>query len=257
MSGEAKECVAGFLSQCTSDSYKAALKLLKERFGSDFIVANAFRQQMRRWPKINPDDNVALRKFSDFLRHVNTAKLTNKSLSCLDDEQENRSLLYKLPDWLHRRWARKVSESYHEGGPYPNFKKFVDFICIEADVVNNPITNLSKSTSVKTKVSHSTVATPPTPKSLSCFVCSGSHVIEKCEKFLEKSYEDRVQYIRQEHLCFRCLRKGHQSRFCKKRVSCEKCQRNHLTVLHNNNAPADSPKQDSATSNASSVSLTC
>ena len=109
MSGEARECVAGFLSQCTSDSYKAALKLLKERFGSDFIVANAFRQQMRRWPKINPDDNVALCKFLYFFRHVNKATLTNKSLSCLDDEQENCLLLYKLPDWLHRRWARKVS----------------------------------------------------------------------------------------------------------------------------------------------------
>lgn len=34
-------------------------------------------------------------------------------LSCLDDEQKNRLLLYKLPEWLHRCWARKASESYY------------------------------------------------------------------------------------------------------------------------------------------------
>ena len=72
-----------------------------------------------------------------------------------------------LPDWLHRRWARKVSESYYEGGPYPNFKKFVDFICIKSNVVNNPFANLSKYTFVKSKVLHSIVTTLHTPKSLS------------------------------------------------------------------------------------------
>ena len=43
-SGEAKECVKGFLSLCTPQAYHSALELLKDRFGSDFVVANAFRQ---------------------------------------------------------------------------------------------------------------------------------------------------------------------------------------------------------------------
>ena len=93
LSGEAKECVKGYLSLCTSNAYFAALETLKERFGSDFVVANAFRQKLRKWPRIQNDDFVGLRKFSDYLAQVETAKESNRSLSVLDDEQENRALL--------------------------------------------------------------------------------------------------------------------------------------------------------------------
>ena len=46
LSGEAKDCVKGYLSLCTSNAYFAALETLKEIFGSDFVVANAFRHKL-------------------------------------------------------------------------------------------------------------------------------------------------------------------------------------------------------------------
>ena len=94
LSGEAMECVKGFLSLCTSNAYFAALETLKERFGSDFVVANAFRQTLRKRPRIQNDDFVVLRKFSDYLAQVETAKDSTRSLSVLNDEQENRALLF-------------------------------------------------------------------------------------------------------------------------------------------------------------------
>ena len=48
LSGEAKSCVEGFLSLCTPEAYFNALDLLKNRFGSDFVVANYFRQKLRK-----------------------------------------------------------------------------------------------------------------------------------------------------------------------------------------------------------------
>ena len=44
LSDDANACVEGYLSQCTPDAYPNALKVLHDRFGSDFVVANAFRQ---------------------------------------------------------------------------------------------------------------------------------------------------------------------------------------------------------------------
>ena len=46
LSGKAKACVERFLSLCTPTAYHDALVLLKNRFGSDFVVANASRQSL-------------------------------------------------------------------------------------------------------------------------------------------------------------------------------------------------------------------
>ena len=99
-----------FLSLCTPEAYEESLVLLKERFGSDFVVANLLeRKQLHNWPKIRNDDVLGLRKFSDFLHQVEVAKLSMHSLRFLDNEQENRTLLLKLPDWCRVRWVRKVA----------------------------------------------------------------------------------------------------------------------------------------------------
>ena len=52
LSGEAKACVRGLLSLSTLQAFHNALKTLKERFGDDFVIANAFKQKLRKWPRI-------------------------------------------------------------------------------------------------------------------------------------------------------------------------------------------------------------
>ena len=71
---------------------------------------------------------------------VETAKIHHRSLAVLDDEQENRSLLYKIPDFCHSRWSRKVAQNIEEDRSYPSFSDFCKFIRIEANVVNNQVT---------------------------------------------------------------------------------------------------------------------
>ena len=66
LSGPARDCVQGLLSLCSEDAYDDAWKMLKERFGSDFVIANALRQKVRNWPQVSSNDYVGLRSFSDF-----------------------------------------------------------------------------------------------------------------------------------------------------------------------------------------------
>ena len=134
LSGEAKDCVKGYLLLCTSNAYFAVLETLKERFGSDFVVANAFRQKLRKWPRIQNDDFVGLRKFSDYLAQVETAKESNRSLSVLDDEQENRALLFKIPDFCHKGWAKQAARARVERRPYPDFSEFCKFIRYRSEI---------------------------------------------------------------------------------------------------------------------------
>ena len=88
MSGPARDCVQGLLSLCSEDAYDDALKMLKERFGSDFIIANALRQKVRNWHQVSSNDYVGLRHFSDFMSQVLLAKKSLPSLKCLDDPKK-------------------------------------------------------------------------------------------------------------------------------------------------------------------------
>ena len=81
-------------------------------------MANAFKQKLPKWPRIQNDDYAGLRKFSDYLRQVETAKIRLSSLAVLDDEHENRVLLYKIPDFCHKEWAKQVTRATMEHRSY-------------------------------------------------------------------------------------------------------------------------------------------
>ena len=73
LGGPAKECIEGLALLSTDSAYDEAKKILKERFGDNFTVANAFRQKLRDWPKISGNDVAALTKLSDFLQQCQAA----------------------------------------------------------------------------------------------------------------------------------------------------------------------------------------
>ena len=71
--GEPKEAISGLLLLETAEAYKQAKRILSNRFGNPFLIADAYRKKINEWPKIPPNDGTSLRKFSDFLIHCHTA----------------------------------------------------------------------------------------------------------------------------------------------------------------------------------------
>ena len=237
-SGDAKDCIQGFLSLCSPEAYEEGLALLKERFGSDFSLSNSYQEKLRKWPKVNNHDRKGLQKFSDYLNQVAVAKRSIHSLRFLDNDMENRILLLKLPEWCRQRWSRKVSEIKKRTLNYPTFEVFAEFVKDESDIVNDPVTcpesqsSLQSSSSKHKATSHSV---SQAEKTSSCRLCGGSHSLQKCDKFAGLSYQDRCNHVRENRLCFGCLRYGHKSSDCKNRHRCETCSRRHPTLLHDPN----------------------
>ena len=152
--GEPREAISGLLLLETEDAYQKAKKILADRFGNPFLIADAYRKRINDWPKIAPFDGSSLRKFSDFLTHCETATKEIKYLKVLDDPDENQKIVRKLPRYLIDRWSREVdrwlnkdceedrgvrartrSESVH-----PPFKVFCQFLAKEARIACNPVT---------------------------------------------------------------------------------------------------------------------
>ena len=106
--GEAKEAISGLLALDSKHAYRDARKILSDRFGNPFLVANAYRKKINEWPRIQPNDGTSLRKFSDFLLHCQSAMKEIKYLKALNDPEENQKMLRKLPRNLAERWTREI-----------------------------------------------------------------------------------------------------------------------------------------------------
>ncbi|XP_060575232.1 uncharacterized protein LOC132732747 [Ruditapes philippinarum] len=257
--GPVKEVVENYFLLTSSDSYDEAKRLLEERYGDPFILANAFRDKLERWPKVAARDGQGLRRFSDFLRQCETAMRSISSLSCLDDDRENRKLLVKLPEWVVTRWNRSVVQWKDRFGSFPPFSEFVKFIASEAKVACDPVTSLQslkgdqqrsepdhlnrryKHEELRKPVrSHSylteTRSKPPSSVSQSvkviCHFCKRNHDLDDCFLFLAKSIEERKTFVKENSLCFSCFKPGHISRNCKQRKQCKTCSKYHPSSLH-------------------------
>ena len=103
LGGQVREVVEQYFLLSSDDDYEEAKSLLDDRFGNSFVVANAYREKLDKWPKINVRDGTDLQKLADFLRQCHTAAESIGHMSILNDEMQNRKLLIKLPDWLVTR----------------------------------------------------------------------------------------------------------------------------------------------------------
>ena len=70
LGGQVKDTVEGYFLLPPEDAFGEAKKLLEERYGNHFVVANAFRDRLERWQRINSRDGVALLRYADFLRQL-------------------------------------------------------------------------------------------------------------------------------------------------------------------------------------------
>ncbi|CAC5416723.1 unnamed protein product [Mytilus coruscus] len=188
--GAARKALEGYFYNNSQTAYDNARKVLEERYGHPFIMQKAFRDKLASWPRIAPKDPIALRDFADFLQGCRDAIPHVPSLSILNDCTENQKLLKKLPDWASVRWNREGTQSLDISAIYPS-------------LTNSPNNSTS---AIKTVV---------------CEYCKKvGHYIFKCEKFLSISIANKRLFVRENNLCYGCLRKGHLNKDCNRKHSC-------------------------------------
>ncbi|XP_034061362.1 uncharacterized protein LOC117539329 [Gymnodraco acuticeps] len=151
-----------------------------------------------------------------------------KGLEVLNDCNENKKMLAKLPDWLTSSWNRKVTEMEEQNHTFPTFSQFVKFLTREAKIACNPITSLHALKSRESKkgkiltnrspVSNVlTTETNETADATNCLFCEKTgHGLHKCYKFRNETISEQVKFVQENKLCFGCLKSGHRSERCAK-----------------------------------------
>ncbi|XP_054600468.2 uncharacterized protein [Nothobranchius furzeri] len=251
LAGEARKALEGFFYRDSENAYNGAWNVLQDRYGNPFIIQKAFRDKLMKWPKISTNDPLALREFADFLQSCTEATPYVKGLAILNDCEENHKLLKKLPEWIIRKWSRIAVDELDTSGNYPDLACFTEFLSKEARIACNPITSpllinfkpvddripkrvkaFNTNIQLKSFAQEKQETNSSKPKS-PCSVCkSEAHGITQCPTFTAKSVEDKKAFIHENRLCFGCLRKGHMTKDCKGRHTCNICSRRHPTCLH-------------------------
>ncbi|KYN22286.1 hypothetical protein ALC57_05322 [Trachymyrmex cornetzi] len=118
------------------------------------------------------------------------------------------------------------------------FLKFLQEICRTFEMLNSGKVKQEPTTQDNTsKKVEKRVALAVTTQA--CPICQEKHHISNCEEFLKRSVQDRKAEVRKKQLCINCLRAGHYIKECRS-SSCRKCFKAHNTLLHIDQASAQS-----------------
>ncbi|XP_013763524.1 uncharacterized protein LOC106456023, partial [Pundamilia nyererei] len=181
-----------------------------------------------------------------------------KNLEILNDCEENKKLILKLPEWIASHWNRKVTEAVKGNKEFPSFKDFAAFMATKAEIACNPITSAyalrsSESSTAKqgsrdpkrNKASVLNTQTEADTERLKpvkgkerppCAFCQNNqHRLHGCPKFIAKTLEERRDFVREHKLCYGCTKPGHSAKDCRHRHSCNTCKGKHPTCLHDDN----------------------
>ncbi|XP_067945018.1 uncharacterized protein [Watersipora subatra] len=240
VAGPAKEAISGAFLLKSDMAYLTAKQKLKDRFGSDFAVAEAFRSKLQQWPKLRANDHTGIQKFADFLGQCQTAMQQIDELAVLNDSQQNIMLMSKLPDWLANRWKRQVVKHKKVNGKFPKFEEFVKLLGDESDIVNDPTLMSCLASADDFKQAKS----PEKPKSMArlsssnndgqrCTFCNiPNHRVTECKRFANKTQDERKSFVQENKLCWACLKPSHRSSQCRHKAKCTRCSGPHPTALH-------------------------
>ncbi|CAG2238517.1 unnamed protein product [Mytilus edulis] len=220
-----REVIENLFLIATDDSYFDAKKLLDQRYGDPFIVGNAFRDRLEKWPKIASRDSLGLRKFSDYIKQCLSAMKTIKNLNVLNND--HFSVFIERESTIANDPVTSLNSLKTDSTPRKTDTNFRSVKNDRDTPRRNAFATETKSTSYdRTKESNSGA-------NKNCLFChKAGHILDSCRNYLAKSVQERKEFAKRTGLCFACLGSGHLSKQCNKRATCSICTKRHPTAFH-------------------------
>ena len=223
--------------------YHKAKELLKKTFGNSHKIAESFMRKSQAWPEIKPEDATELNRFSLYMIECLTMMKSLKALSELNHTKNIQALVSKLPYRLKISWRNTACRIDEEEERRVEFEDFVRFVERQARILTNPTFGKIEH---KRNIEHNQPnnkfnksvskrgAFAVSVEEKTCLFCgeNSKHILKECRKFERQDHKSKSEFCFKNSLCFGCLKSGHMKRKCPQLEKCEKCKRNHPTILH-------------------------
>ena len=240
-SGPAQELMKSCLSMREDESYTAARKLLKDRFGQNYRVAAAHIQRLIEGPPIKHEDGSALQQFAIQLTSCTNVLEKIGYLDKLNNSENLKKIIDRLPYSMRVKWRDNVDRIIENNARDANIKDINEFVTAKARATTHPVFgNISAESKVKMQNQRQKrhgFSTYANSQGTKCSLCGSNHWLSRCDKFRRQSLEERQKFVREKKLCNNCLSTGHFVRSCPKDSFCkvQGCSSKHSTFLHPKN----------------------
>ena len=239
--------------------YPKALEILKERYGNPTEIARGYINNLVKGPVLKIGDTKALVALSDEMLGCETVLTSMGFVSDLNSAHTMEAIVARLPRQFGSKWAERA---YDLGlnRREPRFKDLREFVSKKAHVAmsrygvvvnenawfvpytrgsGRPQQKSSRSVFVNQEsepddcVQDSQMCFgAEAARSIKCVKCSGDHFVTNCQEFKDMPCDNKVNFIRQNNMCFNCLWKGHRSSDCRKPPQCGECTSKHNALIH-------------------------
>ena len=261
-SGRAKQVISCCAMMDPDEGFRKAKELLKNRFGNNFLVSEAWVKKVTQGPPLKPSDRVGLQCLADDLCNCyHTLKAMN-FMTEISNQSTLVKIMTRLPPYLQNRWRREAGVIRRRTGNNPTIEDAMTFVREAAEESNDPIYGaLASQPADHSRNSTHPFATIKRPHATSavtsatevynpghqrtnqsvrdqqqarCVVCGEAHKLFACQQFKSGSVEDRIAIARTNKLCFNCLEPGHHARQCHLTRTCSVagCGKRHTKFLH-------------------------
>ena len=240
--GEAKELAESCSHLPSDEGYERAKLLLDKQYGDKYRILSQYRNELKYWPKLKSYDAKGFRRFYSFLLKYKATMLSLKTPSFADSPETIQKLQLILPPHLQERWNRKSYQIRRSKHKEASLDDFIMFVEEETALINDPTYSRLALQDFKDDAS---IRKPPrkdefknfrtAPSNKSCQLCKEAHDLDKCEKYLKFSIDERRKWLYKEKLCYGCYgptSESHQVRTCRRKRKCEICGGEHPTGLH-------------------------
>lgn len=265
--GQPRDLVRSCLHMLPERGYSVAKHLLQEHFGNGLKVTAAYMERINRWPSVKSEDTRGLQAYGLFLRGCSNAMEELQYLEELNMPANMRILIQKLPYKLRDRWRAKACDILDRTKQRACFPDIVSFIEQQVRIASDPvfgdiqdtplvkggikskyqekpqykrnsfathvsIENEFKAEARKNENVQSLVTSGNKANPTSCLYCVRGHALEQCPQLGKKTHREKLDFLKEKGLCFGCLRRGHLSRNCDRRITCRQCNQTHPSILH-------------------------
>ncbi|XP_075157703.1 uncharacterized protein LOC142230970 [Haematobia irritans] len=235
LKGDARSKVEAYLIH--PESVEQIMKTLEFHYGRPHIIIRSQIAKVRGFPAISGRKISDIINFSTMVSNLTmflenagaTPHLCNPTLV---DELVNKLPLTKREEW--------VKYSMCNLDQYPSVRQFSEWLQNVATYISLAVEtdgsteDFSKNIRARTKQSF-VIATDDRSQT-SCVNCQNNHHLSQCSKFKNAATAERWKIVKDNHLCFCCMKTGHTAFKCTNRRQCgiSNCLKFHNRLLHEN-----------------------
>ncbi|KAL7723256.1 hypothetical protein ACLKA6_010203 [Drosophila palustris] len=227
--GKAREVVECLLIH--SRNVPDIMDALKQNFGRPEKLIKSQIARVRKSPVIKEGMLPELLDYRNKVQNLTSFLEAADGDRYLENPTLMEELVSKLPPQQRLEWARYRRDcKSHEN--IKDFSKWLQGMAEDIQAAGlNDETDATKSKNQKSRFLH---ANEVEDKEKGGVVCKGRHNLEKCEQFVKLGIDMKWKAVRDNKLCFNCLRAGHRVVECKFKHKCETdgCTKKINKLLH-------------------------